>query len=159
MSQKFLNFMTAFVLGIATSSMTSVAIAQTTSSPSNYAEADLIPLKSHTNVMGEAFFHDSNWYYTNIMIDRQFDFFFGNESFPSGNYPENETAWDAELINSIYTDMMQQQNESDPIIRVPDLPNPFNTSLRGNQVRSYRRAGVPYTPMSAGTEFVYERLP
>lgn len=159
MSKRFLNFITALMLGMATSGMSSMAIAQTPSPQSTYPETEYIPLKPHSDVMNGAFFHDSNWYFTNIKIDRQFDFFFGNESFPEGNYPENEVAWDAELMHSIYNDMMQQQSEQDPIIRVPDLPNPFNTSLRSDQTRSYRRADLPNAPMSAGTEFVYERLP
>ncbi len=157
MSNLFLNFVTAFALGAAATGMTSVAIAQTPSAQNMYGEIELIPLETHTQVMEDAYFFDSNRYFKNIMIDRQFDFFFGHEAFPEGNYPENEIAWDAELIHTLYTDMMKQQGESDPIIRVPDLPNPFNTSLRSEQVRSYRRASIPYVPMSAGTEFVYQR--
>jgi len=154
MSKQFLNFMTAFVLGAAASSMTSMAIAQTPSVQNMYVETELIPLETHNQVIENAYYFDSNRYFKNLMIDRQFDFFFGYESFPEGNYPENEISWDAELINHIYTDMMQQQTQSDPVIRVPDLPNPFSTSLRSDQVRSYRRASLP---MSVGTEFVYER--
>jgi hypothetical protein len=157
MSNRLLNLITAFALGAAASSMTSIAIAQTHSDYDPNLKRELIPLESHTRVVENAFFHDSYRYFNDIMIDRQFDFFFGYQDFPEGNYPENEIAWDAELMSALYKDMMKQQNESDPILRVPDLPNPFNTSLRGDQVRSYRRASVPYNDISAGTEFVYDR--
>ena len=165
MSKRFLNLITAFALGAAASSMTSIAMAQSYSSQTpyrdynyrDYVRVEVIPLEAHNEIIDQALFYDSNSYFDNITIERQLDTIFGAESFPEGNFPENEITWDAELIYVLYQDMMRQQSESDPVLRVPDLPNPYNTSLRGNQIRSYRRASLPNTPLSVGTEFVYER--
>lgn len=65
--------------------------------------------------------------------------FFGQTSFFLGisypwplklnAFPEALIADDARRINQVYQDALIRQVSSDPIIRTPDLINPFNTSI------------------------------
>lgn len=54
-------------------------------------------------------------------------------SFPWPNgingYPETLMTNDARLVNQLYREAMLQQTMNDPIIRTPDLINPYNTSI------------------------------
>jgi hypothetical protein len=44
-------------------------------------------------------------------------------------FPENQTSRDAERMNRLYKDLLNQQVSSDPLIRTADLPNPYNLSV------------------------------
>lgn len=50
---------------------------------------------------------------------------------PSGflAFPERTIERDASAVHGLYRQMMQRQVSSDPIIRVPDMPNPFTNSV------------------------------
>lgn len=45
------------------------------------------------------------------------------------NYPENLIANDGEEVNRLYQELMQQQASAGPLLRTPDLPNPFTGSV------------------------------
>ncbi len=92
-----------------------------------------------------AFFrHDRN-FYENTSYSRQLNSLLGP-------FPENEIARDAELLNTLYRDVLTQQVGNDPYIRTPDLPNPYSTSvlmsprLNANQLK-------------VGTEFRFDGTP
>ncbi|AFY41692.1 hypothetical protein [Nostoc sp. PCC 7107] len=74
------------------------------------------------------FRHDRNFYENNTP-KRQLQNFLGNGSGFKDSFPENEIARDAELMNTLYRDVMTQQVGNDPYLRTPDLPNPYDTSL------------------------------
>ncbi|MDF5711921.1 MAG: hypothetical protein PUP90_30660 [Nostoc sp. S4] len=98
--------------------------------PSVVAAQTQTPKSQTTNdVFERAFFqHDRN-FYENGSLKRQLDSFFGSGSSFGGSFPENEIAHDAELVNTLYHDVLTQQAGNDPYIRTPDLPNPYDTSL------------------------------
>jgi len=50
---------------------------------------------------------------------------------PSGvvAFPEKEIERDASRVNGFYRRVMQRQVSSDPILRVPDAVNPFDSSV------------------------------
>jgi hypothetical protein len=99
------------------------AIAQT--NPSTVSTGEYIP-----DAINRAFFSDSGDIYRNANARRQVQFLLGIGS-PSRNaFPENEIRRDAERIEVLYRDLLEQQISSDPLIRTPDLANPFNTSLK-----------------------------
>ncbi len=99
-----------------------------------------------------AFFrHDRN-FYENGTIKRQIDSFLGSGSGFKNSFPENEIARDAELINTLYRDVLTQQVGNDPYIRTPDLPNPYDTSL----LMSPR---LNANQLKVGTEFSFENTP
>jgi hypothetical protein len=59
---------------------------------------------------------------------------------------------DTRTVELVYRDALSQQGESDPTIRVPDLANPFNTSLM--LLPSTQTGG-----RVVGTEFIFENRP
>jgi hypothetical protein len=44
-------------------------------------------------------------------------------------FPEALIADDARRVNEVYKEALLRQVASDPVIRTPDLINPFNTSI------------------------------
>ncbi len=46
-----------------------------------------------------------------------------------GPFNDNEIASDGKAINSLYRKLLNQQITSDPFIRTPDLPSPYDSSL------------------------------
>lgn len=68
------------------------------------------------------FFDNDKDAFENRSIRRQFNTLFGP-------FPENEIVEDGENIHELYVDALEQQVNSDAILRTPDLPNPYNTSL------------------------------
>jgi hypothetical protein len=127
---------------IAAASSPSVALAQ--DSAPNYETA--------SDSMERAFFKNDPNFYRNNSFKRELDLILGSGSLFRNSFPENEIARDAELVNTVYRDVMMQQATNDPYIRTPDLPNPYNTSLmmspRLNQGK-----------LRTGTEFRFETMP
>ena len=73
--------------------------------------------------MEEVFYTNDQPYYTNREMPRQISSFFGL------SFVENEINDDARLIHEFATLMWEEQASSGPVIRTPDLPNPFQSSL------------------------------
>jgi hypothetical protein len=141
MSIKFPTFGGLLVLLAASVAFPSVVVAQTETP--NY--------ETTNDVFERAFFrHDRN-FYENTTPKRQLDSILGSGSGFRNSFPENEIARDAELVNTLYRDVLQQQVGNDPYLRTPDLPNPYGTSLlmsprlNANQLR-------------VGTEFRFENM-
>ena len=91
---------------------TPIAQAQPQTTPENVSDA-----------ITSALFNQSGDIYRNSGIDRQATFLFGL------SYPENEFVRDAESVEKIYRQGMQQQSGG-KVIRTADLPNPFTSSIR-----------------------------
>jgi hypothetical protein len=86
-----------------------------------------------------AFFHNMDSFYESTDPFSQLNTQLGIYPFKiPAAFPENQIARDAELLNGMYKDALQQQS-SLPNVRTRDLPNPFNTSLQENP--AYLRAG------------------
>ncbi|USR92416.1 hypothetical protein NEA10_06775 [Phormidium yuhuli AB48] len=69
-----------------------------------------------------AFFEHSRDFFRNRSLTHEIDSLLFN-------FPENNIARDARLVNILHRDVMRQQLTNDPFIRTPDLTNPFNTSV------------------------------
>lgn len=80
-------------------------------------------------------------YFRNRSITGQAKRIFG---FP---FPERGLEWDANAITAAADDIMLLQNTSDPTIRVPDLANPYTSSLL-----TMPSSSIPYV----GSEFIFE---
>lgn len=63
------------------------------------------------------------------------------------DFPDRALDWDADATAAAVRDIMLLQNTSDPTIRVPDLANPYTTSLL-----TMPSSSVPYV----GSEFIFE---
>lgn len=94
-----------------------------------HADSEIPNYESTSDVFERAYFrHDRN-FYENTTPQRQLDSLLGIGSSPRNSFPENEINSDAELVNTLYRDVLVQQAMNDPYLRTPDLPNPYNTSL------------------------------
>jgi hypothetical protein len=117
-----------------------------------FAQTETPRTETTSDVFERAFFsHDRN-FYENGSLKRQLDSLLGSGSSFGGSFPENEIARDAELVNTLYHDVLTQQVGNDPYIRTPDLPNPYDTSL----IMSPR---LNSNKLKVGTEFRFETLP
>ncbi|MFN6487241.1 MULTISPECIES: hypothetical protein [unclassified Nostoc] len=115
------------------------------------AQTETPKTESANDVFERAYFrHDRN-FYENGSLKRQLDSLLGLGSGFGGSFPENEIARDAELVNTLYHDVLTQQVGNDPYIRTPDLPNPYDTSLLVSPRYSNK--------LKVGTEFRFETLP
>ncbi|BAB76797.1 hypothetical protein ACN23B_25580 [Anabaena sp. FACHB-709] len=105
--------------------------------------------ESTNDVFERAYFrHDRN-FYENSTPKRQLDAFLGSGSGFRNSFPENEIARDAELVNTLYRDVLVQQSMNDPYLRTPDLPNPYGTSLLMSPQMNANK-------LRMGTEFRFE---
>ncbi|KZL49547.1 hypothetical protein [Nodularia spumigena] len=98
-----------------------------------------------------AFFQNDRNFYENSSPKRQLESLMGSGSVFRNSFPENEIARDAELLNTLYRDVMKQQVSNDPYLRTPDLPNPYDTSLLMSPRLNAEKLRV-------GTEFRFESM-
>ena len=142
------TLLSAFVLTTASSLLASAAMAEP--DPSKYEPIRLIPLDEAFN---RAFFRDSGNFYQNRTLQGQFEYMFGPGVPGRAGFPDLTIERDAERVNKLYMYALDQQVSSDPILRSPDLPNPFNSSLR--QLTPFRRSPLGVE----GSEFTVPTLP
>jgi len=118
------------------------AIAQnspaTNPAPVKIQQLQLVPSPDTTvgfnNIPGlfnRAVNNNTGRFYDYTSISGQFNSREGWRTFLQGSYFDNMITRDAKLIETLYYDVMQQQ-QSGPLIRTQDLPNPFDTSLQEN---------------------------
>lgn len=96
------------------------ALAQST--PEQPVRGETIP-----EAYRRAFFTNAPDFYRDRSLLRQLNTFFGIGSITRNGFPENEYVRDAQLINILYQDTLQQQVGI--TIRTPDLQNPYDSSL------------------------------
>lgn len=93
--------------------------------------------------VNEIFFGNTGSYNINRSIGGELKTLFG-----AGGFPENDITQDGYDIFEAYNYLMFQQTQLDPTLRVPDLANPYTTSVQFLPTSS---AG-----MVSGSEFVFE---
>lgn len=126
MNSNFKALISALVLLTTTTSFHPAVVAQT----------DIITRlrggrrESVAETFNRAFSRNDPTFFRNRSIKRQIDLIFGPGTLRRNSYPENEIRRDAELIDILYRDVLNQQVNSDPVIRTLDLPNPYNTTIR-----------------------------
>lgn len=85
---------------------------------------DVEPLPTIPQRFQEAFYsHDGN-FFDNRGIWQGFRLIFGIP-----NYVENSISQDGRAVHKLYTEVIEQQLSSDPVLRTPDLPNPYTGSV------------------------------
>jgi hypothetical protein len=82
-----------------------------------------------TDTVERAYFHYDPNFHDNGSLKRQVDSLFGPGCKFGTTFPDNEIAKDAELLNTVYHDLLTQQAMNDPYLRTPDLPSPYDSSL------------------------------
>jgi hypothetical protein len=113
------------------------------------AETETPNYETTNEVFERAYFRFDSNFYENNTPKRQIQQFLGIGSGIRNSFPENEIARDAELINTLYRDVLTQQVGNDPYLRSPDLPNPYNSSLLASPRSNTSKLQV-------GTEFRFE---
>ncbi|MEB3355390.1 MAG: hypothetical protein VKK04_01495 [Synechococcales bacterium] len=81
-------------------------------------EAQSIP-----EALEEAFFSNDEEFFVNRGIGRQLSWLLGF------GFPENEIVRDGRALDRLYKEILEQQVSTTPLIRTPDLPNPYQTSV------------------------------
>jgi hypothetical protein len=128
-----------------------VILATTTFPVVAFAQTESESYGSINNTVERAFFrHDRN-FYENGSLKRQIDSWFGPGAKFGTTFPDNEIAKDAELVNTVYHDVLVQQSQNDPYLRTPDLPNPYNSSLLSSPMYNANQLKV-------GTEYRFDSL-
>lgn len=142
------QLLSVLALAAASSLLATVAKAQT--DPSGY---EPIRLETLPEAFNRTFFEESGDFYRNRTIQRQIGYLIG-PGLPGGaGFPELEIERDAKRLNTLYRDALEQQVSSDPIIRTPDLPNPFNSTLR------LQSGSSRFGTRLEGSEFIYQTVP
>jgi hypothetical protein len=93
----------------------------------------------------DAYFSHDRDFYRNRSLIRQVGLFFGL------SYPENEIYRDGRAVNDLFNELYEIQASTTPLIRTPDLVNPYDTSLLTQPVaeepqRDVRREPIPPIP-------------
>ncbi len=124
------------------------AIAQPTSrtAPNGLATIEETLYPTVEEVFNRAFFENDPEFFRNRSLGRQLNLIFGPD------FPENEIIQDTRLVHILYQDVLEQQASSDPIIRTPDLPNPYESTI----LVSPR---VNVNNQTQGNELIFEQLP
>lgn len=166
MQMRLTKLLGALVLAAASTGLASAAIAQTAPSSPTIVPASprtlgfdasfTTPpnrLETIPEAFNRAFFQDSGDFYQNRSIQRQISYIIG-PGLPGGaGFPELELERDAKRINRLYNELLELQVSSDPVLRTPDLPNPYDTSLR--LISGPRRFGTRLE----GSEFIFDTVP
>ncbi len=112
------------VLVTAAIGFTSAAIAEPISSTPSRGDETI------SERFGQTLFENEPDFYRNRSLGSRIDLIFGLNSFP-----DRKIRRDGELVDRLYQNALKQQDASQPIIRTPDLPNPYDTSVL-NSLRS-----------------------
>lgn len=166
MQMRLTQLLSALVLAAASSGFISAANAQTTvpnptgeyTGPRTMgldASFTTPPRRLETipEAFNRAFFQESGDFYRNRKIDRQINYIIGAGVPWGAGFPDLEVERDAERIFKLYREQLELQVSSDPVIRTPDLANPFNSSLR-------LISGPPrFGNRREGGEFIFDSVP
>jgi len=82
------------------------------------------PLPTIPRAFNQAYYSNRGNYFDNRQIWKSFSLIFGIPS-----YPEQAISHDGRAVDQLYRELMDQQIASDPVLRSPDLPNPYTGSI------------------------------
>ncbi|MBD2665649.1 hypothetical protein [Richelia sinica] len=115
------------------------------------ATAQVANYQTTNDVFDRAFFRFDSNFYNNNTPQRQLDSLVGVGLNPHDSFTDNEIVADAELVNSVYRDVLAKQATEDPYLRTPDLPTPYDTSLLMSPRYNANKLKI-------GTEYRFETL-
>ncbi|MDX5437356.1 MAG: hypothetical protein LPK03_09195 [Pontibacter sp.] len=131
-----MNCRLSAISGLTLSLLTAMVAGGSAALAQDFTEPQTIP-----DALDEQFFNSSGTYFENRTISRQAAHIFGF------GFAEREIDWDANTIAEMVDNLFLLQNTTDPTIRVPDLANPYTTTL----------LTMPSaTSPTVGTEFIFE---
>ncbi|MDF0553590.1 hypothetical protein [Kamptonema sp. UHCC 0994] len=114
------------------SGVLAIAIVSTILGSVKIAQAEPFGYHPVADEFNRRFFESSGDFFQSVNFQGYTNDLLGIGS-PTGiiGFPEKQIERDSSQLHGLYREMLQQQISSDPIIRVPDALNPFNTSLLG----------------------------
>jgi hypothetical protein len=124
MGVRFKNI--AGVLGVSVSSLAVASAILTQAAPSSAEPRQPVPLREAFN---DAFYENSGTFFVNRSIYNQINSILGQGSIIHSGFPEKQIERDVRAVHRLYEDALNQQVGSDPVIRTPDLPNPYDSSV------------------------------
>jgi hypothetical protein len=86
--------------------------------------SDVRPLPTIPQAFNDAYYSRRGNYFDNRQIWKSFSLIFGIPT-----YPEQAISRDGRAVNQLYRETLEQQVASDPVLRTPDLPNPYTGSV------------------------------
>ncbi|NEP15665.1 MAG: hypothetical protein F6J97_02040 [Leptolyngbya sp. SIO4C1] len=107
-----------------------IAATAVTATAAKAQNAIIIDEPDVLEVIDEVTFNHTGNYYRNRTFNRQIDYMFGPGWFGAAAFPDLEMDRDAEALEEAYKELMFLQTHSTATIRVPDLPNPYETSVQ-----------------------------
>jgi hypothetical protein len=109
-----------------------IAVASTILGSAKIAQAEPFGYNPVADEFNRRFFEASGDFYQSVSVQGYTNDILGIGS-PAGisAFPEKQIERDGSQLHGLYREMMEQQASNDPIIRVPDAINPFNSSLLG----------------------------
>jgi hypothetical protein len=99
-------------------------IAQNEDIPRRRRAPEVRPLPTIPEAFNRAFYRNDGNFFDNRGILQGFRLIFGVPS-----YVENAISEDGRAVNRLYREVLEQQVSSDPVLRTPDLPNPYTGSV------------------------------
>lgn len=87
-------------------------------------DPDVRPLPTIPEAFQRAYYSHTGNFFDNRGIWQSFRLIFGVP-----NYVENSISQDGRAVNRLYREVLKQQTSSDPVLRTPDLPNPYTGSV------------------------------
>ncbi|NJO79666.1 MAG: hypothetical protein HC827_14920 [Cyanobacteria bacterium RM1_2_2] len=82
------------------------------------------PLPTIPEAFNRAYYRNDGNFFDNRGIWQGFRLIFGVPS-----YVENAISEDGRRVDRLYKEVLEQQVSSDPVLRTPDLPNPYTGSI------------------------------
>ncbi|HEY9859365.1 MAG TPA: hypothetical protein V6D16_07655 [Candidatus Obscuribacterales bacterium] len=152
MGMRFKGLVSLFVLATASTVFTSAAMAQ-----EQVTISDRISTETLNEAFNRALYTHSGNFFREQGLFNQANNILGQGSILRNSFPENRIVRDARLITVLYRDALQQQASDGPVIRTPDLPNPYDTSVLLNPSLYVNRLTSDALP-TAG-EFQFETVP
>lgn len=116
----------AGVLGVSVSTLAVASAILTQAAPSSAQQRQPTPLQEAFN---QAFYQNAKPFFQNRSIYNQINWILGQGSIIRSGFPDKQIERDARGVHNLYEDALNQQVASDPVIRTPDLPNPYDSSV------------------------------
>ena len=152
MGMRFKGLVSLFVLATASTVFTSAAGAQ-----EQVTVSDRISTETLNDAFTRTLYTNSGNFFREQGLLNQANTILGQGSIVRNSFAENRIARDARLVNILYRDALQQQASDGPLIRTPDLPNPYSTSVLVNPTIYVNRLTSDAFPQ--GGELQFETLP
>jgi len=152
MGMRFKGLVSLFVLATASTVFTSAAVAQ-----EQVSVSDRISTETLNDAFNRALYTNSGNFFREQGLLNQTNTILGQGSIVRNSFAENRIARDARLVNLLYRDALQQQASDGPLIRTPDLPTPYDTSVLVNPSIYVNRLTSDALPQEG--ELQFETLP